>query len=88
MPIMPRGVKAEELQALGATYGHGRWETGMMMPQLPLNEKEKAQLRQIENRYEVQESDVQDVASMLLKVVEWIEQREFDKWCGDMGDDL
>lgn len=28
MPSMPRGVKAEELQALGATYGHGRQDDG------------------------------------------------------------
>lgn len=58
------------------------------MPELPLNDKEKAQLRQIENRYEVQETDVQDVASMLLKVVEWIEQSEFEKWCGGIDNDI
>lgn len=59
-----------------------------MIPELPLNDKEKAQLRQIENRYEVQESDVQDVATMLLKVVEWIEQSEFKKWCGGIDNDI
>ncbi|MEQ8636883.1 hypothetical protein [Gimesia maris] len=46
-----------------------------MWVDLPLNDKEKGQLRQIENRHEVLESDVQDVAGMLLKVVEWIESQ-------------
>lgn len=60
----------------------------MPMPTGPLLEKEKAQLRQIENRYDVQESDVKDVASMLLKVVEWIEHEQMEDWERKMGSDL
>lgn len=59
-----------------------------MWVDLPLNDKEKGQLRQIESRHEVRESDVQEVAGMLLKVVEWIETKSREERERNMGQDL
>lgn len=60
----------------------------MPMPTGPLTDEEKGQLRQIDNRQDMLETDVQDVARMLLKVVEWIEREQMEEWQRNMGDDL
>lgn len=51
-----------------------------MIPSGPLSEIEKGKLRQIENRHEVYEDDVQHVAGILLKLSEYIEQKEREEW--------